>query len=86
MRRTKADKILVFQVGDCENLPVARLQTLQRLLPGAGSIPIRKIWHEMNAVGYDRLATVEAPRPEYWERDPAELAVEARLALEKSLK
>ena len=85
LRRIKAEKVFIFQVGDCENLPPARLQNQHRLLPGAGSIPIRRIWHELKAIGYDRLASVEAPRPEYWERDPYELAAEARQSLERAL-
>ncbi len=86
LRRTKAAKVFLFQVGDCDNAPGGKVQSQQRLLPGEGSVPIRKIWQELNAVGFDRLATVEAPRQEYWERDPAELAAAARIALEKSLK
>jgi len=85
LRRVKSEKVFVFQVGDCEKLPPGKAQSNQRLLPGAGTIPIRKIWDDLNAVGFDRLATVEAPRQEYWERNPAELAVEAKQALAKSL-
>jgi hypothetical protein len=36
-------------------------------------------------MGFERLASVKAPRPEYWDRDPFELAAEARQALEKAL-
>lgn len=86
VRRIKAAKLFILQVSDCENLPGTKLQNDQhRLLPGAGCLPIRKIWQELNAIGYDRLASVEAPRPEYWKRDPQELAAEAHQALEKVL-
>ncbi len=86
LRRIKAARLFIFQVSDCENLPAAKLQNDQhRLLPGAGSLPIRKIWQELNAIGYDRLASVETPRPEYWKRDPHQLAAEALEALEKTL-
>lgn len=86
LRRIQAPKLFIFQVSDCEPLPPNKLQNQHRLLPGAGSLPILKIWQELNAIGYDRLASVEAPRPEYWERDPHELAVAAREALEKTLR
>jgi hypothetical protein len=34
-------------------------------------------------IGYDDVASVEIFRPEYWERDPFELAREARIAAER---
>ena len=85
LRRMEAAKLLIFQVSDCDNLPRAELQNEHRLLPGAGSLPLGRIWQELNAIGYDRLASVEVPRPEYWKRDPQELATEARQALETAL-
>jgi 2-keto-myo-inositol isomerase len=86
VRRMKASKLLVFQVGDCENLPLPKLQAQQhRLLPGAGVAPIHRIWQELNSIGFERWVSVKAPRPEYWERDPFQLAAEARQALEKCL-
>jgi hypothetical protein len=36
-------------------------------------------------IGFDRVASIEIFRPEYWERDPLELAREARLAVERVL-
>lgn len=86
LRKLKAAKLFILQVADCENVTAAKLQgQAPRLLPGAGVIPIRKIWHELNSIGYDRLATVEAPSPQNWERDPRQLALEAHEALEKAV-
>lgn len=86
LRRLKASKLFAFQVGDCEDLPLPKLQSQQhRLLPGAGVVPIRRIWQELTSIGFERLASVKAPRPEYWDRDPFELAAEARQALENAL-
>lgn len=85
IRRIKSDRVFLFQASDAENLPPAKLQSQHRALPGLGTIPIKKIWQELNAIGYDRFVSLEAPRPEYWERDPFELATEARQALEKTL-
>lgn len=85
IRRIKASKLFVFQVCDAENLPVAKLQKQHRLLPGRGGVPITKIWQELNAIGYERLVSVEAARPEYWERDPFEVAQEARQAIEQTI-
>jgi 2-keto-myo-inositol isomerase len=36
-------------------------------------------------IGYDKVASVEIFRPEYWERDPFELARDARVATERVL-
>ena len=85
LRRMEAAKLFILQVSDCENLPRAQLQNQHRLLPGAGCLPLGKIWQDLNAIGYDRLASVEVPRPEYWKRDPHELAADALQALEKTL-
>jgi 2-keto-myo-inositol isomerase len=86
LRRLKASKLFAFQAGDCEDLPLPKLQIQQhRLLPGAGVVPIRKIWQELTSIGFERLASVKAPQPEYWDRDPFELAAAAHQALQKAL-
>jgi 2-keto-myo-inositol isomerase len=87
LRRLKAPRLFAFQTCDCENLPAAKLQAGQgRLLPGAtGVIPLRKIWQELNGIGYDRVVTVEAPNSLYADRDPQEVATEAREALVRTL-
>jgi len=36
-------------------------------------------------IGYDKVASVEIFRPEYWGRDPFELADDAHIATEKLL-
>jgi sugar phosphate isomerase/epimerase len=37
------------------------------------------------SIGYDKVASVEIFRPEYWERDPFELAREAYAATKRVL-
>jgi len=87
LRRLKTPKLFVFQACDCESLPAAKLQAGQgRVLPGAtGVIPLRKIWQELNGIGYDRAVTVEAANPQYSDRDPHQVAAEARQALVQML-
>lgn len=87
LRRLKAPNLFLFQACDCESLPAARLQAGQgRVLPGAtGVIPLRKIWQELNGIGYDGLITVEATNPQYSDRDPNQVAAEARQALVQML-
>lgn len=85
LRRIDAEKLFIFHINDCENRPVAQLQDAHRLLPGEGILPVKRIAGELKAIGYDRLASIEIFRPEYWERDPFELAAAAKAAAEKTL-
>lgn len=81
LRRLKASRLFIVQASDCEDLPPAKLQGQNRLLPGAGVVPLRRIWQELNTIGYDRVVTVEAPNPRHAEGDPREVARQARQAL-----
>jgi 2-keto-myo-inositol isomerase len=39
----------------------------------------------LRRIGYDKVVSVEIFRPEYWERDPFELARDARAATKQVL-
>jgi 2-keto-myo-inositol isomerase len=84
LRRIDSEKLFILHVNDCEDRPVAQLQDAHRLLPGAGVLPLKKIADELKAIGYDRLASIELFRPEYWEREPFEMAAAAKIATEKA--
>jgi 2-keto-myo-inositol isomerase len=75
-----AEKLFIFHINDAEPRPRAELEDRHRLLPGLGVLPLRQIVAALRRIGYDRVTSVEIFRPEYWERDPAELAREARAA------
>ncbi|HET9479862.1 MAG TPA: sugar phosphate isomerase/epimerase [Pyrinomonadaceae bacterium] len=77
--------IYIFHINDAENLPREQLQDSHRLLPGLGILPLRELLAAFRRIGYDKVASVEIFRPEYWERDPFELAKEARIATERVL-
>lgn len=85
LRRIASEKLFILQVNDCENRPVAQLQDAHRLLPGEGVLPLKRIVADLKSIGYDRLASIEILRPEYWEKDPFELAATAKTATEKAL-
>ena len=85
LRRIESSKLFILHINDCEDRPVAQLQDAHRLLPGEGILPVRRIADELKAIGYDRVASIEIFRPEYWERDPFELAAAAKAAAEKTL-
>ena len=75
--------IYIFHINDAEDLPRAELEDRHRLLPGLGILPLREMMDAFRKIGYDDVASVEIFRPEYWERDPFKLAVEAKLAAER---
>jgi 2-keto-myo-inositol isomerase len=80
-----ARQLFIFHINDAEDLPRARLEDRHRLLPGLGILPLQEIAGALRRINYDRVTSVEIFRPEYWERDPSELAREARAATIKVL-
>ena len=75
-----AERLFIFHINDAEDLPRQQLEDRHRLLPGLGILPLNEIINALKRAGYDRVASVEIFRPEYWERDPLELARDARAA------
>jgi 2-keto-myo-inositol isomerase len=75
------EKLFIFHINDAEEKPREELQDSHRLLPGLGILPLKEILGALRHIGYERVASVEIFRPEYWERDPFELAREAHLAV-----
>jgi 2-keto-myo-inositol isomerase len=76
----EAQKVFVFHINDVEERPLETIEDAHRLLPGEGVIPLDEILIRMKHIGYNGLCSVELFRPEYWERDPVELAIAARVA------
>lgn len=77
--------IQIFHINDAEDLPREQLEDRHRLLPGLGILPLREMLSSFRKIGYDKVASVEIFRPEYWERDPFKLARDAREATETLL-
>lgn len=77
--------IYIFHINDAEDLPRAQLEDRHRLLPGLGILPLREMMTAFRKIGYDDVASVEIFRPEYWERDPIQLARDAKIAAEQIL-
>lgn len=78
-------RLFIFHINDAEPLPRERLEDRHRLLPGLGILPLGEIVAALRRIGYDRVASVEIFRPEYWERDPTELARDAKAAVSQVL-
>ncbi len=74
------ERLFIFHINDAEDLPREELEDKHRLLPGLGILPLPSIIGALKRIGYDRVTSVEIFRPEYWERDPFELAKDARAA------
>ena len=75
------DMIRIFHINDAEDLPREELEDRHRLLPGLGILPLREMLSSFRKIGYDKVASVEIFRPEYWEQDPFQLARDARAAM-----
>ena len=73
-------KIYIFHINDVEERPLETIEDAHRLLPGEGVIPLDDIVDHLQGIGFDGLCSIELFRPEYWERDPGELAAAARTA------
>lgn len=80
IERVHAPKLLIFHINDVEDRPKETIEDAHRLLPGEGVIPLDDILVRLRHIGYDGLCSIELFRPEYWERDPVELARAARQA------
>jgi 2-keto-myo-inositol isomerase len=75
-----AKRLFIFHINDAEDRPREQLEDKHRLLPGLGILPLREIVRALERIGYDRVVSVEIFRPEYWERDPFQLARDAHAA------
>ena len=79
------EKLYIFHINDAEERPRSELEDSHRLLPGLGILPLAEIVNALRRINYDRVTSVEIFRPEYWEREPLELAREARAATRQVL-
>jgi len=74
----RPEKLFIFHINDAEDLPKEQLTDAHRLYPGTGILPLKEIKAGLDAIGYDRMVSIEIFRPEYWEQDPFEVARRAK--------
>ncbi|MCL2864071.1 MAG: sugar phosphate isomerase/epimerase [Lachnospiraceae bacterium] len=67
------EKLFVYHIDDCEDLPLEILDHCHRLYPGDGVMPLEEISRKLKAKGYDAICSVELFRPAYWAIDPEEV-------------
>jgi 2-keto-myo-inositol isomerase len=66
-----AEKIFVFHINDCEGqVPLDAVALNHRVWPGDGVIPLERMLHILYEKGFDRIASVELFREEYWAMEP----------------
>ncbi len=80
------DKLFVMHLNGCEDRPARELTDAHRLFPGEGVIPIGEMLGALRSRGFDGTMSIEIFRPEYWERDPRQVAREARMKAEAVLR
>ena len=78
-------KLFIFHINDAEDLPKEQLTDAQWLYPGTGILPLAELKSHFDKIGYDKMASIEIFRPEYWDQDPFEVAKQAKAATEKVL-
>jgi 2-keto-myo-inositol isomerase len=71
-------RIFAFHLDDLEDKPKEAITDAMRLLPGLGIVPLDEICARLKRIGYDGPCAIELFRPEYWNWDPQQLAIEAR--------
>ena len=73
-------KIFAFHLDDLEDTAKEAISDATRLLPGLGVVPLAEICARLKHIGYSGPCSIELFRPEYWNWDPQELAIQARSA------
>jgi 2-keto-myo-inositol isomerase len=73
-------RIFAFHLDDLEDTPKEAITDGTRILPGLGVVPLDEICARLKRIGYDGPCSIELFRPEYWNWDPQELAINAREA------
>lgn len=67
------EKVFVFHINDCDDLPLGILDHKDRIMPGQGVIPIQDIVDRLKGIGFTGPASLELFRPEYYAMDAEEV-------------
>ena len=81
MQEIPAEKISVFHFNDAPSSPAQNMQTdADRVYPGDGILDLGKMISILGSSGYTGVISLELFNPNYWEKDPLEVA---KIGLEK---
>ena len=83
IRHLRGEFLAIFQFNDAPATPAkSELGDEHRVFPGDGILPLEQCLKDLLAIDYRGCVSLELYNPEYWKRDPLEVAKEGR---EKSL-
>ncbi|MCH2160733.1 MAG: sugar phosphate isomerase/epimerase [Phycisphaerales bacterium] len=84
LRLIQGEFIAIFQFNDAPAQPAKPdLEDKHRVFPGDGILPLVQCLKDLEAIDYRRCISLELYNPEYWTRDPLDVAKEGR---DKTLK
>ena len=87
LRKIDTDRLFVFHIDDCEGgIPLGDLKLDHRMWPGDGVIPLKEMLGILYMKGFDRIASVELFRQEYWDIQPEISISTGKLKTEKVIK
>jgi len=77
LKMLSGSAVQVFHVNDYPaDPPRAAITDAHRVFPGDGVAPLKQIFRDMHAAGFRGFLSLELFNPEYWKRDPLEVAKE----------
>lgn len=77
LRKLQGDFIAIFQFNDAPSTPaLPDLEDRHRVFPGDGILPLEECIRILREIGFERCISLELYNPEYWERDPLDVARE----------
>jgi 2-keto-myo-inositol isomerase len=79
------DRLAMVHLNDAPAKPPREVEDADRLLPGDGVIRLPDLIAALRERGFDGPWSLETFNPEYWERDPMEVAREGRARLSRLL-
>jgi 2-keto-myo-inositol isomerase len=77
------NKLVLVHVNDSEPGVLSKLSDSDRVFLGEGVIDLEQFRESLISVSYDSYISLELLRPEYWERDPEDVARMGRQGLAK---
>lgn len=66
LKKADPQKIFVYHLNDCEDLPIGSCGDDKRLWPGEGVVDHAGIAAVLKEIGFDGVCTIEEFRPEYY--------------------
>jgi 2-keto-myo-inositol isomerase len=85
LNRFPVERLRMVHLNDAPAKPPREVEDADRLLPTLGVIRLRRLVDELRSAGYDGPWSLETFNPDYWKRDPEQVAREGRQLTERLL-